>query len=477
MLHHLSHKFALTSILFFSFTVLACGGGGGAPPGGFSSTSVYITDAPIAGYSQVLVTVLSASLKNTATGSSVSVLDLTSSGGMSFDLTDLAGVLRLINVTKIPVGTYDRIVVLLANSVSLRDASGHFISAKFAPMGDTYTLEVNANITISSSATGTLILDFDLSQFNFDQVTGIVNAVLIPDDSMNDYGAYGRWDEVEGSIVSIDSANSRFTLNLEHSTINLTVLVDANTICADSNPPAVGTACLGSLSDGVRVEVKGVLDLPTGTILATIIQLPQEIHGNPGLQAEKVEGTVSSIDVSGGTFTVLVSEAEGFVPVFNANGELTVRVSQTTIWDGLNGMNSLAPQMGVEVLGTWDGTELQALKVEPKFAGDDDPIVPGPHPGNCAIVPQKSLSEYGIAPIPVFETENISLVSLSTGTDIRVSASNGEIYFIARETKLEKEPSDHICVENLSGYVGQKIEVKYVLGTSGSKIALKLEVK
>jgi hypothetical protein len=467
---------AFLGILFFAVSLSGCGGGGGSSPGGSSRTSVYITDAPIAGYSQVLVTVLSADLRNSATGASAPVVDFTSTGAMSFDLTDLAGVLRLVNVTNIPVGTYDRVAVLLANSISLRDAAGNLVVAKFAPVGDTYLLIVNANITIHATPTGTLVLDFDLTQFSFDPLTGIVNAVVIPDDSMDDHSTYGRLDEVEGAVVSVDQANSRLTLNLEHSTINLTVLVDANTVCTGEGIPLQGTACFQMLTAGAQINVKGLLDLASASIQAAVIKSDHRVSGDPS-RMDKVEGVISSVDVGNGTFTVFVSEAEGFVPVLNPDGTLTVRVSQSTLWDNLAGINSLVPQMAVESLGNWTGSEFAATKVEPEGADDDAPFRPGPEPGNCTTIPQKTLADYGSVMMPVFEVEHISLSGLSTGTDISVSAGNGQTYFITTETKLEKGPSDHICVEDLSAFVGNEIEIKYVLGSSAARVAVKLEVK
>jgi len=477
MIHRFYKGLACAGVLFLIVALSGCGGGG-TSSGGSSRTSVYFTDAPISGYSQVLVTVLSARLRNSSSGASAVIGDFTSTGGMSFDLTDLAGVLRLVNIVDVPVGTYDRVEILLANSVSLRDSAGNVFTAKLAPTGDTYLLVINVNLTVSSSPTGLLILDFDLSQFNFDPVSGIVQAVVIPDDSGNDHSTYGRLDEVEGTITSVDQVNSRLTLDLEHSSLNLTVLLDANTICTGGPGPVQGPSCFSLLTPGTHISVKGVLNSATGSLLAALIKSSHSVPGSPSL-LDKVEGIVSSVDAGNGTFTVFIREAEGFVPVLNPDGTITVRVDNATLWDNIAGINNLLPQMGVEVLGSFNAAsaELNAVKVEAKVAGDDDPTPPGPPPGNCTTVPQKTLLDYGATMVPTFEVEHITLSSVSTGADITVATSNGQTYFLAFETKLEREPSTHICVENLSTFIGSEIEIKYVLGSAGRKVALKLEVK
>lgn len=474
------------TLAFAGFFLLAvalngCGGGGAGPSTeGFSTTSVYITDAPISGYSQVLVTVLRAELHNTNTGTSVVLVDFSDVGGMTFDLTDLAGVLRLVNIVNIPAGTYNQIAVTLANSITLRDAQGNPVSARFAPSGETYLLVVNATIAIGESPTDILIFDLDLSQFEYDSLTGLVEAVLVPDDSGNEHQSYGRLDEVEGTISVVNPLNEQFTLNLEHSTVTITVRTDSGTVCEiDGNAPVQGSTCYQWLSAGRFVKVKGVLNLTDKVIDASRVESEGRLPGDPSAIA-KVEGVIASVDASRGAFTVFVREAEGFLPIFNSEGTLTIRTSQATIWDDLGGLSNLVPQMGIEIYGDWDdaASELMAFKVDAQGQDENEPHLPGPPPTNCSRVPGKSLSDYSVPMMPAFEVEDITLVSVvSTGEDDTVTASDGQTYYLTRETKFEQEPSIHICLDDLSGLTGREIEIKYGLAPDGKRVAFKLEVK
>lgn len=455
---------------------MGCGGGGSSPlPSGGSSVGVYVTDSPLSTYSQVLVTVLKAELANTDTGASLVLVDATATGGLTYDVTDLAGVLTLVNVAQIPPGEYNQVTITLSNSITLVDSSGNVTTAKFVPTGDTFTLQVQiqGNITVQPNATGTLILDFDLVQFNYDPSTGLVAATVIVDDSEQGYPGYGRLDKLEGKVTSIDASNLRLTILPEHSAIPVSIQVTPLTVCPGKG---TGSACFNSLNIGDEVEAKGTLDLSALILTAVVMHSNPNPSPTPELQ-DAVEGVVANVDAGNSSFTLQLSEAKGFVPVLNSDGTLTVKVSENIIWEGFTELSDLQAGMVVEAKGQWDDTAhiLSALKVEAKVAGENEGEPPKP-PAGCTTTPTRTLADYGAIPFPEFKVEGVTLVSVNVGSDITVSASNGNTYYLVQNTKLEVEPSLHVCVENLSSYIGQEIEIKYVMGGT-NRVALKLEVK
>ncbi len=455
---------------------MGCGGGGSSPlPSGSSSVGVYVTDSPLSTYSQVLVTVLKAELANTDTGASLVLVDATATGGLTYDVTDLAGVLTLVNVAQIPPGEYNQVTITLSNSITLVDSSGNVTTAKFVPTGDTFTLQVQiqGNITVQPNATGTLILDFDLVQFNYDPSTGLVAATVVVDDSEQGYPGYGHLDKLEGRVTSIDASNLRLAILPEHSSIPVSIQVTPLTVCPGKG---TGSACFNFLNIGDEVEAKGTLDLSVLTLTAVVMHSDHSLSPTPELQ-DAVEGVVASVDVGNSSFTLQLSEAKGFVPVLNSDGTLTVQVSENTIWEGFTGLSDLQAGMVVEAKGQWDDIAhiLTALKVEAKVAGENEGEPPEP-PAGCTTTPTRTLTDYGAIPFPEFKVEGVTLVSVNVGSDITVTASNGNTYYLVQNTKLEVEPSLHICVENLSSYIGQEIEIKYVMGGT-NRVALKLEVK
>jgi Domain of unknown function (DUF5666) len=137
--------------------------------------------------------------------------------------------------------------------------------------------------------------------------------------------------EISGTIASIDSTTSSFTLQQADGTV-VTVATDSSTIFRIGH--VAGT--FANLAIGDVVEVSGLMQ-SDGSILARLVMAQP-----PKTQDVQIDGTVAAIDASASTFVVTTF-----------TGDVTVATDASTRWHGhhIGGLSDLNVGDQVEVEG------------------------------------------------------------------------------------------------------------------------------
>ena len=139
--------------------------------------------------------------------------------------------------------------------------------------------------------------------------------------------------EVQGTVQTIDSVGMSFTVQEQDGTI-VTVDTDANTVFRMGDQ----SATFADIVVGDSVEVNGITQAD-GSVLASRVNIEA-----PETEPVEVEGTVSSIDTTAGTFVVSTD-----------SGDVTVDTNASTQWHGQghpSGIGDLAVGDHVQVEGT-----------------------------------------------------------------------------------------------------------------------------
>ncbi len=142
--------------------------------------------------------------------------------------------------------------------------------------------------------------------------------------------------EVSGTVQSIDSGSMSFTVQESDGTM-VTIDTNSSTVFRMGNQSASFT----DLAVGDSVEVTGITQAD-GSVLASRVNIEA-----PETQPVEIQGTVSSIDTTGGTFVVTT-----------ASGDVTVDTNASTQWHGQghpSGIGDLAVGDQVQVEGTMQG--------------------------------------------------------------------------------------------------------------------------
>jgi Domain of unknown function (DUF5666) len=219
------------------------------------------------------------------------------------------------------------------------DSSGGTLTVADERLG-TVTVETNEStlirfggmvLTMSDLATGMRV--------HVKASPNVDGTYLATEIIVQDNGSDGE-TEVSGTIASIDSTTSSFTVQEADGTI-VTVATDSSTIFRIGH--VAGT--FANLAVGDVVEVSGLAQAD-GSILARRVMAQP-----PETEEVEIRGTVASIDASTSIFVVTTS-----------TGDVTVATDASTRWHGhhIGGLADLLVGDHVEVEGTMqtDGTVL-----------------------------------------------------------------------------------------------------------------------
>ena len=344
-----------------AIALAACNGGGddGNVPSGSSlsstsaAVSVFVTDNLSDEYAKVWVTVNSV---NAIDANGQEHLLYTNSDGAVFNLSELHRVGALLDTRQLPAGAYQSLRLTLANQLSMVDAKGQTVTARFNADGTPKLIDVPAAFTVSANQNTAIGLDFDLKQFQYDPVSGIVTPVIIfrNDDSIQAMDR--RYAEVEGRVTAITDAG-HFTLNTERSNMSLAVTLAPGAVIVDRRSAAVGgDTSLLSVND--RVDVYGNYDSATLSIAAARVKIDGE-SSDSATQAGRYQAEGQVISFDGSSLLLDVREAN-FVP--GGNSLSVANVSNAVFSKG--GLAMLAAGQRVEVKGAWDGNTFSADTVE-----------------------------------------------------------------------------------------------------------------
>ncbi len=322
---------ALVSVL--SLAVLtACGGGrssdssssNASSSSGSGSTattasvklSTYITDNLTTDYSQVWVGIKSITAID-GTGSEVTLYTSSdTSGYTTVDLRSLASVGQLLSSTSIPSGTYTQIKVTLDDEVTLVKASdGSSISAFFT--SDASDKVVHVSVTLDTTTSSALVLDFNLDKFTYNATTNLVTPDVARKDDSSLKTFKAKQGDVHGSVAAIDTTARTITVTdarLGSGTV-LQLTSDA-VITRESDGTTIE---LADLTAGTKIEAKGVVTSASTDSHVTVQVSAVRIESTSSsasssttaVQRYRGEGTVTA--VSGNTVTLSLTDAN-FLP-------------------------------------------------------------------------------------------------------------------------------------------------------------------
>ena len=164
-------------------------------------------------------------------------------------------------------------------------------------------------------------------------------------------------------------------------------------------------------------------------------------------------------------------EVEGFIP---SSGRITVQVNEATfIHDDRTDIpmdfTAIQPNQRLEVKGTFSGANLVARVIEIKSTS----VMPSPPPiGACVASPTASWADFFTTTFPLFG----ELQGTLTDAGREAITVNGLEVVRVQETRFHIDDNSHVCVDALSGWIGQQVEVKVAFAAS-TAVAQKVEIK
>jgi hypothetical protein len=277
----------------------SCGGGGASSDTG--TVALYVTD-DIADYQQVSATINSVQLRHTGTGAVCDVF----TGPLTVDLTNLDGVLQLIDVTACRAVPYNRIHIEFAKSVELTSAAGssacsftsylddHLKPNALSCGADTCTLDINGAVNVLVKGYHKLVLDFDLKRFTVSGFGTPSCQVTMKVSPLHVSGMTGakHLEAVTGLVSGLNTTDRKFTLT--RGKTSFSVLYSGIT---GSQQPGIDMLLQRAQDDRLRVRVMAAdIDCVAKTITATAVFLKVEGRLEPG-----------SLDTTARTFSVVYS--------------------------------------------------------------------------------------------------------------------------------------------------------------------------
>ena len=277
------HTLAMASVAAIGILIQSgCGGGGatlhvGTTPG---TIAVFGGDPPqCSSVISFVVTISGLTLTPQSGSSPVSVL----AGGqtVTVDFASLMDFATMFSVSNVSPGTYDALGITLSNpQLTYLDTSTTPPSLKtIAPTMTSLTVNLNLNpaITIASSGTVALHLDFNLlnsvsigsnNQFT---VTPTFTANLASASGSN---GFAEFDDLSGLVqsVSTSSTNPSFVGSFTISRPNAPTL----TINVSSSTTFAGVSGLGGLTAGTFVETEAFLNASANIVANTVVAEDQE---------------------------------------------------------------------------------------------------------------------------------------------------------------------------------------------------------
>jgi hypothetical protein len=340
----------MIAALFTGALLYSCSGGGGGDAAQSGAVALYLTD-DIADYRQVTATINTIALLHTGSSNSCAVF----TGPQTFDITNLAGVMQLINVTSCPVVPYNRIHIEFAKNVTLMDLAGNTSPCQFQSYKDVHnkpnalscgadacTLDINGAVNVLVNKQNKLALDFDLKNFdvlNFGSPAACSVTMKVSPLHAGDMEALKHPEAITGLVSGLSTTDKTFTLTRGNASFN--VLYSGITT---SRQPGIDTLLRRAQDDRLRARVlASQIDLANHTITATALYV-------------KVEGTIAadSLDTTNHTFTLNYGSGKSIALDYSP-----------AIVDGILSEGGWA---GVKLYG-FDGTSFLALRVEVEANG------------------------------------------------------------------------------------------------------------
>ncbi len=361
--------------------LVGCGsssGSSGGAVGGSSRMATFLTDSFREDFSNVWGVLFKVELVNSvgvattlftdATGKTVDFKTLRDGSGARF--------LFLGNNT-IPAGTYSKMRVTVAPNMSIfRPGAAGGTAVTLTPSlprdgQGNVMLETNfAPPRFIGNGTANLVVDFDLANFvlNGTQLTPAIREgeqTGLQETARHEHEDYkGVVGNLGGTAPNLQFVMTPFQGN------PVTVVMDSSTNLYNENGASSPT-----LTNGKRVEVRGVFETTTGNLIASDVMIKT---GESENHRSRLLGAPSEINAVAGTFSVQAREVEEFVP---AQSKVSVTTSTNTVFRGDSGVKmtaatffvALATTAQVKVEGTYnkETNTLVATSAKIRLKGDD----------------------------------------------------------------------------------------------------------
>jgi hypothetical protein len=310
----------LTLSIIASALLYACSGGGSGggtfSTAGASSTKgtvgLYLTD-DMSMYTQVTATVERVQLVSTGTGTSCDLLN----APVSVNISNMAGIMQLVDVTQCPSGPYNRYRIEFDKSVQLVSGTsgtpslcfftsymkhGHGNPNKLAcdPATDICTLDITGAVNVLAQMDNKVALDFDLKNFIVANL-GMPNCtVTMKVHPLTPRQMQPFIESITGLVSNLSTTAMTFDLTTR-STRTFSVLYSG---ISGTAQPDLDTLLQRAQDEQLWTQVtSSTIDFPTNTITADKIEV-------------KVAGTISG--VTGTSFTLYSGQTGTIVVDYGA---------------------------------------------------------------------------------------------------------------------------------------------------------------
>ncbi len=332
-----SRSFASLTLALALVGLAACGGGGGSSSSNAPRADFLIHDAPSDQLSSFSATLTELHLLSNA-GATANLLD----GNVSLEFLGLQTSSAWLSRAHPPTGSYHAVAITLdPASIVARDKTGAPVAVTV--QGNVLVAEFASTLQVLDGTYSHVVIDLDLAN----SLSGSVASPPLVFDpvgsSSSDDGANGEAiDEIKGVVTSFDANADSFVMSGvadddAGSLIGSIRVQISNATMIFSKDDAVQTSAqfFASLEAGASiVEVHGTL--VSGVIQAERVEIDDH-GGSAGGEPVKIQGIVTSVDLLGSSFDLLITEVkkgESIVgPVLGTLGDpttITVSFDQLT---------------------------------------------------------------------------------------------------------------------------------------------------
>jgi hypothetical protein len=219
---------------------------------------------------------------------------------VELELTQLEAGPQLVRLnSSIPTGNYTSVGLTFANpEIKFVDTDGSACGlnqvCEVEPPLTNSMVTVNVNFTITQAQTTGLLIDFDLANSIVTNMSGTITGVnpMVTVSVLNVTGVVGEFEDEVGRVVSLNSGNSTFVLELFSACpTQVTIQTNAGTEFEDFDEAGLPNSFAGLMVNQI-VEVDADLQA-NGTLLAEEVELEDEIN------EDELEGLIVSVTRNG----------------------------------------------------------------------------------------------------------------------------------------------------------------------------------
>lgn len=296
----------LPGLVLATLIVGSCGGGsGGGTSSGSGNVALFVTDAPMDDFKQVKTTINKVQLIHTGTGASCDVLTTPT----TFDITDLAGVMQLLNNADCPAGNYNRVRIEFDKSITLTNQSNLTNTCSFTKYKDddkykvnpnvlqcdqntnTCFIEINGAVNVLANKNNKVALDFKLKEFEVEEFgtprcsvtmkVSPLNASEIEDKEEKEHAR----EAITGAVFGLNISLNTFTLKKGEHSFNVDYSIATGVLTGKQQVPPVDSPGRGIANwtfDSNTNKITGAVSFSNLTSNATAAHIHMGAVGTNG---------------------------------------------------------------------------------------------------------------------------------------------------------------------------------------------------